>query len=75
MKIVKKLTDLKKDWEWYQKKPVQVKATEIIEKVIEVHTREGVLMGYKGDFLIQGIEGEIYPCGRKIFFKTYRKLK
>ncbi len=75
IKIVKKLTDLKQDWKWYRKKPVPVKATEIVEDEVEVHTREGILKGYKGDFLIKGVEGEIYPCGKNIFWKTYEKLK
>ena len=74
MKVVKKLTDVKKDWKWYQKKPVTIKAVELVEK-IEIHTREGVLKGYPGDFLIQGVEGEIYPCGKDIFWKTYKVKK
>ena len=73
-KVVKKLTDVKRDWEWYQKKPVQVKAVELVEE-IEIHTREGVLKGYPGDFLIQGVEGEIYPCDKTIFWKTYKNTK
>lgn len=74
MKVVEKLIDMEKDWSWYKKLPVIVKAAEITEE-IEVHTREGVLKGYDGDFLIQGIEGEIYPCGKDIFWKTYKKHK
>lgn len=71
-KTVEKLTDVKNDWNWYVKKPIAIKATEL-EEEIEIKTREGVLKGYPGDFLIQGIEGELYPCGREIFFKTYEK--
>lgn len=73
-KIIEKLTDLKQDWSHYQKRPVIVKATEIVEDKVVIRTREGVLCGYKGDFIIKGIQGEIYPCGREIFFKTYKKI-
>jgi hypothetical protein len=73
MKVVKQLTDLEQDWAYYEKLPVQVKAVELTEEV-EIHTREGVLKGYPGDFVIQGISGEVYPCGREIFFKTYKKV-
>lgn len=58
----------------YRKKPVVIIAVELQER-IKIKTREGVLFGEVGDFLIEGIEGEIYPCGRKIFFKTYEEVK
>lgn len=74
-KVIKNLTDLDQDWEHYEKKPIIVKATEVTEEKIAINTREGVLYAYKGDFIIQGIEGEIYPCGRDIFFKTYKQCK
>jgi len=72
MKITK-LTELKEDWAYYKKKPIVVKATEVVEDKIEIETREGVVKAYKGDFIIKGIAGEIYPCGRQIFFDTYEK--
>jgi len=59
---------------FYRKKPIRIKAIELKGDVI-IHTREGTLKGYKGDFLICGIKGEIYPCGRKIFFETYDEVK
>jgi len=74
MKVVQKIADVDNDWAIYVKRPIEIKAVELIENV-EVHTREGVLVGYKGDFLIEGIEGEVYPCGREIFFKTYKKAR
>jgi len=74
MKIVKKWTDVDNDWKMYIKIPIEVRAVELTEEVT-IHTREGVLKGYKGDFLIESIEGEIYPCGREIFFKTYKERK
>ena len=41
------------------------------ENHCEIHTLEGVMRGEKGDFIIQGVKGEIYPCKADIFFATY----
>jgi len=73
--IVEKLSDIKGIVEHFRKKPVVILAVEITEERIKIKTREGILFGYRGDFLIEGIEGEIYPCGREIFFKTYEKVE
>lgn len=41
----------------------------------EIKTREGTLRGYpQNDFVIRGVEGEIYPIEKKIFHKTYTIL-
>ena len=37
----------------------------------EIKTLEGVMTGQLGDFIIQGVSGEIYPCKPDIFEKTY----
>lgn len=70
MRKIIKLNDLKIKPKEYTKRPITIKAVELKEEV-EIETREGTLKGYVGDFLIEGIEGEIYPCGREIFIKTY----
>jgi len=36
-----------------------------------IGTLEGEMIAKVGDFIIKGVEGEIYPCRRDIFFKTY----
>lgn len=59
-------------------------ANEALEKQILVHstdgfghstliinTLEGVMLASANDFVIQGIQGEIYPCKPDIFKKTY----
>lgn len=58
----------------YRKKPVVIIAVEL-KKRVKIKTREGILFGEVGDFIIEGIQGEIYPCGREIFFKTYDEVK
>ena len=74
MKVIKTWDDIVGIKKKYKKKPIIIEAVEIKEEII-IYTREGALSGFKGDFLIEGIEGEIYPCGREIFFKTYEESK
>lgn len=54
----------------YRKKPVIVHAKEM-DKEFFVKTLEGVMHGNRGDFLLIGLNGEMYPVKREIFFKTY----
>ncbi|EGO2516077.1 hypothetical protein P003_01708 [Enterococcus faecalis EnGen0403] len=39
--------------------------------VAYIKTLEGVMKADNGDIIIQGINGEIYPCKPDIFKKTY----
>lgn len=39
-----------------------------------VKTLEGEMTGTPGDFLIQGIKGELYPCKREIFIASYDRV-
>lgn len=52
------------------KKPIAVLCSQIDEE-FEVETLEGTMKGKKGDWLMIGIHGEMYPCDREIFEKTY----
>lgn len=38
---------------------------------VNVHTLEGIMTGCDGDWIIQGVKGELYPCRRDIFDATY----
>lgn len=40
-----------------------------------VETLEGSMTGGRGDYIVQGVEGELYPCRGDIFEKTYEKAK
>ena len=42
---------------------------------IEIKTLEGVMTASKGDFIIKGISGELYPCKPDIFEKTYEPVE
>jgi hypothetical protein len=37
----------------------------------EIKTLEGTMRGDYGDYIIQGVKGEIYPCKPDIFEATY----
>ena len=52
------------------KKPIPVQCIQINE-TFEVETMEGVMQGKKGDWLIIGVHGEMYPIDDTIFKKTY----
>jgi len=36
-----------------------------------IKTLEGIMTASQGDFIIQGVKGEIYPCKPDIFEATY----
>jgi len=57
----------------YIKKPVIVFARQM-EKPFTVKTMEGTLRGKAGDYLLIGVKGARYPCGREIFEKTYEEF-
>jgi hypothetical protein len=37
----------------------------------EIKTLEGEMIGLRGDYIIKGVAGELYPCKPSIFSKTY----
>ena len=39
-----------------------------------IPTLEGTMEAKVGDYIIQGIEGEVYPCKPAIFEATYEKV-
>ena len=41
----------------------------------EIKTLEGTMIANAGDYIIQGVHGEIYPCKSDIFQKTYTEDK
>ena len=40
-----------------------------------VQTLEGKMHAKLGDYIIRGVNGEIYPCKPDIFTKTYEKVE
>lgn len=41
----------------------------------EVKTLEGTMRVTEGDYIVRGVEGELYPCKPSIFEKTYEQVK
>ena len=41
---------------------------------MEIATLEGVMRANKGDYIIKGVNGEIYPCKPNIFEATYERV-
>lgn len=63
-----------------EKWAVEAVEKKIIEIVVEkgttvliIHTLEGDMRANKGDYIIRGVNGEIYPCKSDIFEKTYAR--
>jgi len=40
-----------------------------------VYTREGRMLVSPGDWIIKGIQGELYPCKPDIFAQTYEPVE
>ena len=41
----------------------------------DIETLEGNMKSNKGDYIILGIKGEVYPCKPDIFAKTYELVE
>jgi hypothetical protein len=41
---------------------------------VMIHTLEGRMRGERTDWIIQGVQGEIYPCKDSIFQMTYEAV-
>ncbi len=60
------------EWGEYRKIPVVVSAVRM-NVPFRVETLEGWMKGQCGDWLIRGVEGELYPCKDSVFRATYNK--
>lgn len=67
---VEEVDDLKE----CQNIPVKRKYKQITESEFSCNTLEGITHGKKGDYIVVGVDNEIYPCDAEIFEKTYKKL-
>lgn len=61
-------------FEKFEKIPVIIEAYQTDEEV-EIETLEGVMKANKGDWIIKGVKGELYPCKPDVFDLTYIKVK
>ena len=56
------------------KKPIPLRFIQMREP-FEVETMHGTFRGKAGDYLMVGMEGELYPCDKTIFEKNYEVLQ
>ena len=45
------------------------------ECILVIKTLEGDMIASRGDYIIQGVKGELYPCKPDIFETTYDIVK
>jgi hypothetical protein len=58
----------------FVKKPIVVRAFQTAKEIM-ISTLEGDMKANVGDWIIEGVNGEFYPCKPEIFAKTYKKYK
>lgn len=60
------------NWRKARKKPVVVEFREVKGDKEKLETPEGEYTAYSNkDFVVRGVDGEVYPCKKNIFRKTY----
>ena len=64
---------LNKKGKFYVKRPVPVLAVQVDDDFV-IDTLEGTLVGKKGDYLVMGVKGELYPVKKDIFEQTYEPV-
>ena len=57
----------------FRKIPVVIEAYQTEEEVL-IETLEGTMKADKGDWIIRGVKGELYPCKPDVFKMTYEKV-
>jgi hypothetical protein len=62
-----------KRFEKFRKIPVVIEAYQT-DVEMEIETLEGVMKANKGDWIIKGVKGELYPCKPDVFEMTYEKV-
>lgn len=45
------------------------------DDLVGIETLEGLMVASKGDWIIRGIQGELYPCKPDIFAETYEPVE
>lgn len=58
-------------YDWSNDQIELVFENDTLQKHLYVNTLEGDMLVNTGDYIIKGINGEVYPCKPDIFHKTY----
>lgn len=67
---MKQYTSKDLEFKFCRKKPVVVSCAQVNEP-FQVQAIEGLLTGKAGDYVMRGVEGELYICAQAIFERTY----
>lgn len=59
---------------WVQHKPNVLKAVKNVRAGTPLETLNGYVTTNKGDWIIEGVNGELYPCDKEIFKELYEVL-
>lgn len=62
------LNESASEWTWQELKEV------VAKEGLKIFTLEGVMLATIGDFIIKGVQGEVYPCKLDIFEQTYEQI-
>jgi hypothetical protein len=65
--------DISKWPSWLKDKNPTVRVEENRYDKLELPTLEGTITASFGDYVIQGVAGEVYPCKPDIFLATYER--
>lgn len=61
--------------DWFNEKRITNEIITYDDGTCDIKTLEGVMHANKGDYIIKGVKGEIYPCKPDIFEETYEKVE
>lgn len=59
---------------WVQHKPNVLKAVKNVRADVPLETLNGYVTTNEGDWIIEGVNGELYPCDKEIFKELYEVL-
>lgn len=59
---------------WVQHKPNVLRAIKNVQADVPLETLNGYVTTNEGDWIIEGVNGELYPCDKDIFKELYEVL-
>jgi len=73
--MVQRVTTVDQDGRWrqFRKRPAIINAMQM-NVPFEVETLEGMMRGDSGDWLVEDIAGDLYPCKDSIFQTMYEEI-
>lgn len=60
--------------EWLLERMPDDRSAKFVGDTIEIETLEGTMTASPMDWIICGVQGELYPCKPDIFYETYDQV-